>query len=381
MRVAYYNHTGSVSGAEIDLLQILGALRETEPLVLCPAGSDLGRRLAAAGIPTRSVADCSPRMSARPLDLVRGAGSILRAAVELGRAVRRERIDLVHANSIRAGLVASLARPMHGRPVVWHLKDFLPANAAGRAIRRVGERADWHIAISEAVRRDFCTRPGLLGRASTIHLGTALDAPPPERGRLRAELEIPPSAPLVGVLGQIAPWKRHEDVVRALALVRRDLPDAHLVIDGSAKFRRENVEYLVALRGLVGDLGLERAVRFGDHADAVHRVYDDLDALALASLAEPFGLVVIEAMARGVPVVATRAGGVPEVVEHGVQGLLVPPRDPEALAGALLAVLGDRATAGRMGAAGRATARTRFTVAREAAQVEDVHRAVLEGRG
>ena len=112
----------------------------------------------------------------------------------------------------------------------------------------------------------------------------------------------------------------------------------------------------------------------------MHRVYDDLDVLVLASVAEPFGLVLIEAMARGVPVVATRAGGVPEIVEHGVHGLLVPPRDPEALAEALRAILGDGRTRDRMGGAGRERAARSFTVAREAAQIEAVYRAVLARR-
>jgi glycosyltransferase involved in cell wall biosynthesis len=378
--VAYYSHTGSVSGAEIDLLQILAALRETEPLVLCAVASELGRRLAAAGIRTQDIADCAPRMSATPLQVAKGTGSLLRAAAQLGGRLRRERVDLVHANSIRAGLVASLAKPIHRQPVIWHLKDFLPANAIGRLIRRVGERADWHIAISEAVRRDFCTRPRLLERASTIHLGTPLDGPPREPGRLRAELELGPLTPLVGVVGQIAPWKRHEDVIRALAIVRRDVPDAHLVVDGSAKFRPENAEYATVLRRLVGNLGLEEVVFFRDHAEAVHRVYDDLDVLVLASIAEPFGLVLIEAMARGVPVVATSAGGVPEIVEHGVQGLLVPPGNPAALAAALRAILGDGESRKRMGAAGRERVTSRFTVTREVAEIERVYRAVLVGR-
>ncbi|OGK91845.1 MAG: hypothetical protein A2X36_05735 [Elusimicrobia bacterium GWA2_69_24] len=380
MRVAYYSHTGAVSGAEIDLLQVVAALRETDPLVFCPAASELARRLDAAGIRTRGVADCAPRMSASPTRVAAGALATLRAAAQLGVRLRREEVDLVHANSIRAGLVASLAQPVHRRPVVWHLKDFLPTSGLGRVIRRVARQADWRIAISEAVRRDFCTGPGLLERSSTIHPGTTLGEPSREPGTLRAELGLAPSTPLIGVLGQIAPWKRHEDVVRALAIVRRDLPDARLVIDGTAKFRRENVEYAAALRRLAGNLSLERAVYFGDHAGAVHRVYDDLDVLVLASVAEPFGLVLIEAMARGVPVVATRAGGVPEIVEHGVHGLLVPPRDPEALAEALRAILGDGRTRDRMGGAGRERAARSFTVAREAAQIEAVYRAVLARR-
>jgi len=142
----------------------------------------------------------------------------------------------------------------------------------------------------------------------------------------------------------------------AAALVRRELPTAHVLIVGDGPLGPR-------LRAQAERLGLTEVVRFAGWRDDVPRLTHAADVFCLASLWESFGLVLAEAMSMSKPVVATDVDGIPEVVSHGRTGLLVPPRDPPALAAALLAVLRDTALAARLGQAGRERVAAHFRLA------------------
>lgn len=190
-----------------------------------------------------------------------------------------------------------------------------------------------------------------------------------ERRELRTELGVPDGALLAGSSAPLAEGKGHRTLLRAWTTVVRALPAAHLVLMGEGEIEAE-------LRGLAAGLGLASSVTFaGAPVDPV-RYLDALDLYVLASTEEGLGTSILEAMADGVPVVAARAGGIPEAVEDGVTGALVPPDDEGTLASALSGLLADEARRRRMGAAGRAWVAERFPVERMVEETLAIYRDV-----
>jgi glycosyltransferase involved in cell wall biosynthesis len=168
----------------------------------------------------------------------------------------------------------------------------------------------------------------------------------PARAEIRRSLGLSPRTPLLGIISRLVPIKGITHLISAMPDILRRFPDTHLAVAGDGEER-------TVLEQQARDSGIAPHVHFlGFRAD-VAAVTAALDVFVLPSLNEGLGKVLVLAMALGVPVVATRVGGIPEVVKDGQQGLLVPPANPAALAGAITAILGDRERASGMGGAGR----------------------------
>jgi glycosyltransferase involved in cell wall biosynthesis len=180
------------------------------------------------------------------------------------------------------------------------------------------------------------------------------------RNGLRDSL-APQGGPLFGIVGQISPWKGHDTAIRALAELRHDEPNARLVIAGGITFdepatRFDNSRYHDELQALVRELGLEDAVTFAGPRKDVPELLASLDALLLPSWEEPFGTIVWEAMAMRVPVVVSSVGGPGDEITHGHDGLVAPPRQPDAWAEAMARVIDQPDAMRRIAARGRETA-------------------------
>jgi glycosyltransferase involved in cell wall biosynthesis len=225
------------------------------------------------------------------------------------------------------------------------------------------------LCVSGAVRRE---QERLYPRwpARVVHPGIDLAGGLLTRDAARAELGLEELTPTVGVVGRIEPWKGQDVAVRMAALLRDRQVPVRLVLLGQAtsatwpKFGGE-------VRALVAELGLTKWVDFVGHVFDVHRLLPALDVLVCASREEGFGLAVVEAMAAGVPVVATQCGGPEDVVEHGVSGLLVGPNDPEGLADAVELVLNRSDLAAWLVRRARRTWSARFTGQRSAQRFWD----------
>jgi glycosyltransferase involved in cell wall biosynthesis len=188
------------------------------------------------------------------------------------------------------------------------------------------------------------------------------------RGRLRAELGVGSEQRLIGIVARLVPIKAHEIFLEAAATIRAAAPDTTFLIIGDGERRSE-------LESLAEQLGVADATRFLGWRDDMREVYADLDVVTLCSNNEGSPVALIEALAAGRPVVSTRVGGVPNVVKDGESGLLVPPRDPAALAEGVLALLRDPARAAELGQAGRRAVFPRHSSGR---LVQDVARLYLE---
>lgn len=383
MRVLYASHTQHVSGGEHSLIDAVAALPpDVLAGVACPPG-DLSARLPR----TYDLPGTDASLRLHPWFTPRAVARMAYAGWALRRIASRTGADLIHANSIRAGLVALAARALGGPPVVVHVRDRLPDGAASRLT--LGLLVRWAGAV---VANSSYTLDGVPegGRALRVAVASPVDLARfdpdgGDRDAARARLRAPPGAPVLGVVGQLTPWKGQDVAIRALARVRTAHPDAQLVIAGSAKFvsretRFDNPTYVRGLRALCGELGVSDAVHFVGEREDIPDVLRALDVLLVPSWTEPFGRVVIEGMAMGVPVIATTEGGPAEIIEHGETGILAPPRDPEAWAAEAERLLSTPERSAAI--AGRAQERAAdYAVERHVERLLDVYGRVLGQAG
>jgi len=256
-------------------------------------------------------------------------------AFGLARRLRKAQVDLVHAHDFKSDLVSVMASRLAGVPVVTTVHGYIAVTGKSQLYKRLDlmllRAMDRVIVVSETMKRDLGGR-GVAGkRLAVVRNGIAIDTY--EFGRrsrtLRAESGLPEDAPVVGHIGRLSPEKGQARLLRTFPRVLEAVPRARLFIVGDGPEMR-------ALQELARSLGLEEATRFLGYREDVREVFANLDLLVLSSDTEGLPNVVLEAMAMGVPVVATAVGGTPEVVEHGVTGLLVPAGDEGALAAAIV---------------------------------------------
>jgi glycosyltransferase involved in cell wall biosynthesis len=190
-----------------------------------------------------------------------------------------------------------------------------------------------------------------------------------DRRRLLRSMRVPPSARVVGTVGRLSREKAHDVLLEAFRRVKDEMPNAFLIIVGDGDLRD-------SLKKRAADLGIEAAVRFLGARTDVAYLLKTMDVFALTSLWEGLPLVLLEAMAAGVPVVSTRVGGIPEVIGHEREGLLVPPSDPDAVAAALRRVLGDAALAGQLRQAAAAMVHARYRIEGMAGRHEEMYAAL-----
>jgi glycosyltransferase involved in cell wall biosynthesis len=192
---------------------------------------------------------------------------------------------------------------------------------------------------------------------------------------LHAEFAVPPHVPIVAIIARIFPWKGHEQLIRALAEVRRRGVGFHLLVVGEDDPRATpgGGSYTAALRAIVEELALEDAVTFTGFRSDIPEIMSAIDVFAMPSHEEPYGMVYTEALAMGTAVVASRSGGVPEFIEHGVTGLLATPGDVDELARMLERLLVDPVERERLASAGRAMVWTSGSATRMAADVAAVY--------
>jgi glycosyltransferase involved in cell wall biosynthesis len=366
VRILFVNHTGARSGAENAMLRLLEHLpAEHERAVACPAGGPLAATLNERGLTHYDIAGTEVSLALHPVRTARGLAGLARSAVGVRRVARRFGADVIHANSVRAGLIASAARQLGGPPVVVQCHDHLPNDRVGAITRAaIARYAELVVAVSEVTADDF-NRGLAEPKAERVYISVDHERfanAEADGAGLRAELGLGAGTWVLAEVAQITPWKGQDTAIRALARVR-ERHDAHLLLVGDVAFasqRYDNEGFGRSLRALVTELGLEHAVHFLGRRDDVPRLLASIDLLLLPSWDEPFGLVVAEAMAAGTPAFVTVRGGVSDYVEDGVNGRLLPPHDPEPWAEAIASLLDAPETIARMRAETVPTAQ-RFT--------------------
>lgn len=285
----------------------------------------------------------------------------LSAAWRLSRAIKQVRPDVVHAHDPHAVAIASLALSMSTQPrrapliasrrVDFHLKK----NAFSRWKY---DQVDLFICASEAIRRMLLSDGIAETRAVTVHEGIDLArvAAAPV-APLREELFLPHGSPIIGNVAALVAHKGQRYLVEAAALVVRQVPDARFVMAGEGELRE-------TLENHIKHLGLEKHVKLAGFRPDILSLHKAFDIFVMSSVTEGLGTSLLDAMACGKPIVATSAGGMPEVVEDGRTGLLIPPRDHHAMATAIVRLLKDEALRRQMGDAGLSLVNAKFSAER-----------------
>lgn len=380
IHVLFYSHSGDVSGAEISLLLTIANLERVDAVLVAPAG-ELLDRAKQGGLRTLPIRSHRARMSRNPWNLLLGLIGTVVAGLRLRTTVRREQPNFVHANSIRAGLISMISTVGTGACLVWHVRDNLPSNIVGRAIRSLaGYNVDCVFAISNAIRDNFSNTDRLRQRTTVVYNG--IEVNPQDTGiSLRNDLGIPKSRFIVGVIGQIAPWKRQGDAITAFSDFVRKVPDSELWVVGTPKFRGENEVYYQSLRHSCKKQGIEQVVRFLGFRSDVMNVMNSIDALLVPSENEPFGRVVIEAMLAGKPVIGTRGGGIPEIIVHGKTGFLVELGDTKSMSQYLQWVAHSADLQYTLGIGGRQRCIDQFSIESTCRGIEAVYDSIMSSSG
>jgi glycosyltransferase involved in cell wall biosynthesis len=293
----------------------------------------------------------------------------------LASLFRRERPALVYlANGFRANMDGVIAARLSGIPVVCHEKGF---EHVGPLERVTARWIDACICMTDEI-ADYCRTHGLRPRRLlTIYDGIDTTEFAPGGGAaVRREFGIPADVPLVGIVGHIQEWKGQHLVAEAVAEARRRFPDLQCLVVGGV--HRRGVEYAAQLQDRIARPDLAGHVILAGARNDVPACLDATDVVIHASVvAEPFGRVMIEAMALGKPVIAPREGGPLVIVVDGETGLLVPPRDPHTLAEALVTLVGNPARREAMGRAGRKRVDEVFDIRHHVQKIEALFDAVL----
>ena len=314
------------------------------------------------------------------LGLDRSSRADLRPWGRLMRHMRDSGTDVLHSHLVGSNIWGALLGPRAGVPVQVaheHGREY-GASPQRRWLDRylIARRADALVVVSGADRRRMIELEGIPESKVRLIPNGIPDPPAAERGRdVRGELGIAAEAPVVGAVAIARPEKALDVLIRSAAVLRREFDDLRVLMIGVAPQPRWPEEE--RLTGLCAELGLSETVSFlGDRSD-VPDLLEAVDVAVLCSDREGSPLSLMEYMEAGKPVVATQVGGVPDIIEDGVSGTLVEPRDPDTLAGAIATLLRHPERAAAMGRAGRERRRREFSIEATARRVEELYAELL----
>jgi glycosyltransferase involved in cell wall biosynthesis len=385
VRVAFLDHTAKLGGGEIALLNLLASIdrQRFDPVVILFSDGPLRTKIEALGIRVfvrplggNIVNARKDGLGGKSLLKVVDVWRMLKFAVGLARELKKLGVEIVHTNSLKSDLIGGVAARLAGVPLVWHVRDriardYLPGPVAWtfRMLARI--LPNRVIVNSGATLETLCTRRDAdssapkAKRYTVVHDGTNVVEPIPEQ-KDRCEGDY-----VIGLVGRISPWKGQDVFVKAAQRVHERFPKARFQIVGSAMFGEE--EYERQVQELARRLLPADAIEFTGFREDVLDLISNMDLVVHASTrGEPFGQVILEGMAAGKAVVATNGGGVPEFVNDGETGILVPMGDAPAMAAAISRYLSDSTLRHRAGAMARRRVVEHFTLQHTAKKVERV---------
>jgi glycosyltransferase involved in cell wall biosynthesis len=362
-------------------LNVGGAERVVEQIATGLLSKNRYRVLVACLYDAGPIADDITAAGVRVVDLgMRGKWDAW-VVYRLFRLLRSEEIHVLHAHLFHANLLGVIAGKMAGVPVIVATRQSVDIGGRWREwINHWAMRLpDKVVAVSEEVRQ----AENLRSRTESSKIITIPNSVPfqvfdnvnqSKVSRLRRNWDFDNGIPVIGTVGRFVEPKGYPHLLDAMVRIQAHLPDVKVLLVGDGVLRRPMEEKAEAL-------GLSDAVIFTGIRRDVPEILALLDVFVLPSLWEGLPIALLEAMAAGLPVVATRVGGVPEVVVDGVTGLLVPPRDPEALSEAILTLLQDPDLRQKMGQAGQDRVREYFSVERMVKRTENLYASLLKEKG
>jgi glycosyltransferase involved in cell wall biosynthesis len=356
LRIAFVCFSASLGGLELTTFRLARDLktRKAHPLLVVPRGTPLADLAVKNGL---DVEILNPTVR---------YGDVF-AALRLARVLSSRRIDIVvlmQSKDINVAAIAAVASPR--AKLVYYQQMQSGVNKRDFLHTWMYSKLSRWITLTNRMKREVLAHTRVPEEMiSVVSLGRDMNLFDPKSYNQRAMRErygLPLERPIVATLGRLDPQKGQEEFLRSLPLVLKDRKDAYFVIAGDETRGEEG--YKKRLLDLSSQLGVSDNVGFFPFTEEVPEFMAAIDLFVLPSYSETYGLVLIEAMAMGKPVVATDAGGVPEIVEDGRDGLLVPPRDEKALADAIVRILKDPSLQSSFSNQARKDALERFDAAR-----------------
>jgi glycosyltransferase involved in cell wall biosynthesis len=393
VRIVYLNPCGKLGGAETSLRELLASVRAAAPdwelCLVLGEGGPLAAEARERGVET-VIAPFPPALARlgdsqkNPLSvlvsLVKAAPSVVRYKRSLARIVKSKSPDIIHTNGLKMHLLGAWARS--GVPLVWHIHDYISTRPLmSRVLRAVEKHCSVAIVNSKSVGRDLGT---LLPRLRIVPIYNAIDlkrfSPAGPKLDLDAAAGLPPAPSgtiRVGLVATFARWKGHKTFLAALARLSPDLPVRGYVI-GAPIYQTDGSQWsMMELEHEAERLGLEGRIGFTGFVQDTSAAMRSLDIVVHASTQpEPFGMVIIEAMACGTAVIVSAAGGATELFEAGENALSHSPADAVVLAQQILRLAGDEGLRRRLGVAGRATAERLYPGRRLAEELIALYREI-----
>lgn len=369
-------------GAGWSLFYLIKNLDRTRflPVVVVPDPGIFGSRYRALGVrivvapqlPERSAQQHFRRVNffTKTLSAVINLVGMIRTVFWLARFVKREQCELLYANNMLVKSVGAFAARRAGVPCVLHIRNLHEKRLEAFFYRRIFRMAAVKLIISNSAASAAPFMNDVPDKLRVVHNGIDLaDYGGIPRGTLRRELGLRGKT-IIGYTGNLIPRKGLDILIRAAAHVL-GRGNAVLVIIGRVPIG-SNIDHQAEYEELARECGIAGRVLFAGFRKDVRPYVRDMDVLVLPSRQEPFGRSIVEAMALGVPVVASRVGGIPEIITSGRDGFLVPVEDVAALARVLQRLVRDSALRRRIGGEGRAAIRRRFDVARLTKEIEEL---------
>jgi len=370
LKILYVNGTANIGGAEVSLINLVKRMNKDiySTMAVLPDDGPLAKKMSDMGI--KVVIERTMEYSRRrPV-------SFLKAVLRLTRLIRSEGIGLVHANSIYISEQSLFASKLAGIPCICHVRDLAPILGAGRIRSIAFKKMARMIAISEAVKNDLIRKLNIPEeKIERIYNGVDTEEfnPGISGENFRREYNLG-SSKLVGMAGRFSPEKGQDIFLRAAGEIVKEYKDIYFVVVGNADlgsetFRQEMVR-------LSASLGLKDKVIFTGFRNDFPRVMAALDIAVVPSAAEPFGRVIVEAMASGVPVVAMNSGAAPEIISSQT-GVLVEPGNIGELSKATIELLNDVKKSGHMAEEARRAVLAKFDIRRHVSAVEKLYHEIL----
>ena len=373
MRILFVSLEGRLAGAEQSLLLLARILRQSHDVVVaCPGAGPLARRLVFSGIECKNL----PQPPGRGRLSLLSAGYWLRLGLSLFGAIRQVRPDVLHANSFYGGPVCVLLGILTRTRVVAHARDLANFGAFTRMISAWSTRL---VAVSRSVKEELIRQGADAGKICVAYNGISDGATGGQTNCGKSGLcstANPGQTFTYGNVGQFVPWKKQGMFLDAAKLASQQLAQARFMLIGDDLFGG-NSGYRARLLHLVDSFETASQVSFLGWQEDMEAVWEGIDCLVHTADREPFGRVVIEAMAHHIPVIAVDSCGPSEIIQHNGTGILVEPNNVMQLAEAMLRIARERSFADRLATEGYAHVYSNFTASQTARTVDRIYGEIL----
>jgi len=365
------HHKEIIGGGQISLLQLLKGLHreEFQPVICCPGPGEFS--IEAKGTKLKIV--YMPMPSFKSFKIF----TIFSSIRKIIRTIKEEDIDLIHSNSSRSMIYAALVRIFYKIPILWHIRITERDAILDRILQPFASKI---IAISKAVAKRFSWMKNQ-EKIAIIHNGLDLKEfnNCSSFPKIKEEFYIKKATVLIGTAAKLQPKKGIHVLLQAIPLIRKYFSNAKFLIIGNDADPKE--QYLQKLTEIARHSKEEKNIIFTGFRRDIPQLMSALDIFVMPSLIEPFGRVLLEAMAAEKAIVASRVGGIPEIVDDGETGILVPPGDTKKLAEAIISLIQNKSMREMMGKKGRKRVEEQFSIEKNVELTEKLYKKVLDHKG